>query len=52
METHEKQNKGNNPGYKAKNAFAQQIYAGIMLALYMESNEVTELEEIDNMLGV
>lgn len=52
IETHEKQNKGNNPKYKAKNAFAQQIYAGIILALYMENNEVPKLEEIDDMLGV
>ena len=52
IETHEKQNKGNNPGYKAKNAFAQQIYTGIMLALYMYTGEVPELENIDKEIGV
>lgn len=49
---HEKDYKKNNPAYRAKNGFTTQIYAAIMLALYMENNEVPELEEIDNLLGV
>jgi len=52
IKQHEKDYKKNNPAYRAKNGFTTQIYAAIMLALYMENNEVPDLEEIDNLLGV
>lgn len=52
IKSHEKQNRVNNPNYKAKNGFAQQIYAGIMLALYMANNEEPKLEDIDKEIGV
>lgn len=50
--SHEKQNRANNPNYKAKNGFAHMIYAGIMLALYMDTNEVPTIEEVDKLIGV
>jgi hypothetical protein len=28
------------------------IYAGIMLALYMDTNEVPTIEEVDKLIGV
>jgi hypothetical protein len=52
IRSHEKQNRANNPNYKAKNGFAHMIYAGIMLALYMDTNEVPTIEEVDKLIGV
>lgn len=39
-------------GGKAKNGFATQMYVAMLFALYMENDEIPELEELDEMIGV